>query len=226
MRLGALFSGGKDSVYAMYKAQEVEEVVCLISVLSENEESYMFHTPNIGITALQAEAMEMPLIQKITKGKKEEELKDLEYAIEMAHHKFEIEGVVTGAIESVYQATRIQKICDALELWCFNPLWLKDQVELLQEVVGNGFTVIISGIFAYPLDETWLGRQIDHQVIKELIQLNQKYRLSPSGEGGEIETTVIDAPWFKKKISIIDFDMEAHRNSGVFYINDAELVEK
>ncbi|MGD2250431.1 MAG: diphthine--ammonia ligase [Candidatus Methanofastidiosia archaeon] len=226
MRIGALFSGGKDSVYAVYKTQKLEDVVCLISVLSENKESYMFHTPNIGITKLQAKAMGLPLIQEVTPGIKEKELKDLKNAIQRAHHEYDIGGVVTGAIESVYQAMRIQRICDALHLWCFNPLWLKDQVKLLQEMVDNGFTVIISGIFAYPLDETWLGREIDHQVIKELVELNQKYRISPSGEGGEIETTVIDAPFFQKRIEIKNFEIESKRNAGVFYIKDMELVEK
>jgi diphthine-ammonia ligase len=226
MRLGALFSGGKDSVYAVYKAHKLEDVVCLISVLSENKESYMFHTPNIGITELQAEAMGLPLIQEMTPGIKEIELKDLKHAIQRAHHEYGIEGVVTGTIESVYQATRIQQICDTLGLWCFNPFWLKDQVELLREVVNSGFTVIISGIFAYPLDETWLGRKVDHRVIQELVELNQKYKISPSGEGGEIETTVIDAPCFKKRINITNFEIKAQRNAGVFYIKEAKLVEK
>ena len=59
MRLGVLFSGGKDSTYALLKAKEKNEVVCLISIISENKESYMFHTPNIDITKMQSEMMEI-----------------------------------------------------------------------------------------------------------------------------------------------------------------------
>jgi len=67
--------------------------------------------------------------------------------------------------------------------------------------------VIISGVFAYPLDEKWLGKQIDTKLIDRIVDLQQKYGLSPSGEGGEIETTVLDAPLFKKKIEVLDFSV-------------------
>jgi len=226
MKLGVLFSGGKDSTYALFKIMKKEQVVCLISIISKNKESYMFHTPNIKITELQAKAINLPLIQKITEGKKEEELKDLKKAIIEAKKKYGIEGIVTGAIESIYQSDRIQRICDDLGLKCLNPLWLKDQEELLNEIVENGFKVIISGVFAYPLNEKWLGREIDKKTIEELVKLKEKYKISPSGEGGEIETTVLDAPFFNKKIKILDSEIIMEENSGVFIIKKARLMEK
>ena len=226
MRLAVLFSGGKDSAYALYKAQETEEVVCLISVLSQNEESYMFHTPNIGMVTMQAEAMGLPLVDIVTEGVKEEELTDLREVIRKAKDEYSINGVVTGTIESVYQAERIQKICNTLGLYCFNPLWLKNQKRLLQEIVNHGFTVIISGIFAYPLTEKWLGKEVSKKVIDELVELQKKYKISPSGEGGEIETTVLDAPFFKKRIVVTDFEITADKNAGVYTIKKVHLVEK
>jgi diphthine-ammonia ligase len=226
MRLGVLFSGGKDSTLALHKAAEKEEVTCLITLVSENKESYMFHTPNIDLTALQAEALGLPLIRKVTEGKPEKELKDLEEAIAQAAKGFNIEGVVTGAVESVYQAARIQRVCNRLEVWCFNPLWKRDQKALLEEIVAEGFQAVISGVFAYPLDRTWLGRQIDDGMIAKLTALSGEYGLSPSGEGGEIETTVLDAPLFKKKIEVLDSEVEAKGNSGVFRIKRARLAEK
>ena len=226
MRLGVLFSGGKDSTLALHLAAEKEEAVCLITILSKNKESFMFHTPNIDISAFQAEALGLPQITKTTEGEKEKELLDLEDAIAQAARKFQIEGVVTGAIESVYQAERVQRICHRLGLWCFNPLWKHDQKALLEELLEKQFKVIISGVFAYPLDEKWLGKQIDSKLIDRLVDLQQKYGLSPSGEGGEIETTVLDAPLFKKKIEVLDFSVETKGNSGVFIIKQARLVSK
>src|SRR3989304_4478691 len=116
MKLGVLFSGGKDSTFAAWKAMQKEKVVCLITVVSENEESYMFHTPNIKLTELQAEAMGLPIVVQKTRGEKEKELEDLRKAIKQARQKYKIRGVVTGAIASTYQATRVQKICDELDL--------------------------------------------------------------------------------------------------------------
>jgi diphthine-ammonia ligase len=226
MRLGVLFSGGKDSALALHKAAEKEEVVCLITLVSENKESFMFHTPNIDITVVQAEAMGLPLIKKATKGKPEKELKDLEEAIAQAVNCFKIEGVVTGAVESAYQAKRIQSICNQLNISCFNPLWKKNQKALLEELVAKGFKVIISGIFAYPLDKSWLGKEVDNELIERLSLLGEEFGLSVAGEGGEIETTVLDAPLFKKKIEILGSTIEAKGNSGVFIIKKARLAPK
>jgi ABC transporter with metal-binding/Fe-S-binding domain ATP-binding protein len=226
MKLGVLFSGGKDSTLALHKAAEKEEVVCLITVVSENKESYMFHTPNIDITELQAEALGLPLMKRVTAGKPEEELKDLEEAIAQAVTDFKIDGVVTGAVESVYQSKRIQSICDRLNVSCLNPLWKKNQKALLEELVAEGFKVIIAGVFAYPLDKSWLGKEIDNELIEHLSLLGEKFGLSVAGEGGEIETTVLDAPLFKKKIEILDSSIEAKGDSGVFIIKKARLVPK
>ena len=226
MRLGVLFSGGKDSTLALHYASEKEEVICLITIISKNKESFMYHTPNIEISALQAEALELPQITKTTHGEKEKELSELENAIAEAARKYQIEGVVTGAVESVYQAERVQRICNHLGLWCFNPLWKHDQKALLEELLEKRFNVIISGVFAYPLDEKWLGKQIDNKLIDRLVDLQQKYGLSPAGEGGEIETTVLDAPLFKKKIEVLDYSVEFKGNSGVFIIKQARLVSK
>ena len=131
MKVAILFSGGKDSNFALLKAKEYHDVVCLVSLLSENKESYMFQTVNVSLTKLQAEAMGFPLIQKKTKGAKEDELEDLREALIQAKEEYGIEGVVTGALGSIYQARRVQRICNDLKLWCFNPIGLKDQFELL-----------------------------------------------------------------------------------------------
>jgi diphthine-ammonia ligase len=226
MRLGVLFSGGKDSTLALHLAAEKETVACLITVVSKNKESFMFHTPNIDVTTLQAQALGLPLVSVETEGKKEEELADLERALEEAKGKFGIEGVVTGAVESVYQASRVQRICNKLDLWLFNPLWKLDQKKLLETLLVKNFKVMISGVFAYPLDEKWLGKQINSQIIAQLVELQGKYSISPSGEGGEIETTVLDAPLFNQKIEVVDSTVEWKGSSGVYIIERARLVPK
>jgi diphthine-ammonia ligase len=226
MRVGVLFSGGKDSCLALHKSKSFHDVVCLITLISESQESYMFHVPNIEMTGKQAEAIGLPLVQRKTEGKKEKELEDLKKALGTARTDFDLEGIVTGAVKSIYQSTRVQRICKQLGLWCFNPLWLKDEIELLNEVVKNKYEVIISGVFAFPLDEKFLGRNLDNDMIHRLERLKEEYGLSPAGEGGEIETTVTDAPFFKKKIEILDHDVSYRDYSGVFRVKDLRLVDK
>lgn len=186
----------------------------------------MFHVPNIEMTGRQAEAVGLPLVQRRTKGKKERELEDLKKAIGIAKTDFDLEGIVTGAVKSIYQSTRVQRICKELGLWCFNPLWLKDEIELLNEVVQSKYEVIISGVFAFPLDKEFLGRKLDNDMIQKLVRLKEEYGLSPAGEGGEIETTVTDAPFFKKRVEILDYDVSYKDYSGVFRIRDLRLIDK
>ncbi len=226
MKLGVLFSGGKDSTLALHMAADKEQVACLITVVSVNKESYMFHTPNVDMTQLQAQALDLPLVTVETQGRKEEELADLELAILQAKNQYGIEGVVTGAVESVYQATRVQRICNKLDLWCFNPLWKHNQKALLETLLERHFEVVISGVFAYPLNESWLGKPLDHSMIEQLSELSEKYGISVTGEGGEIETTVLDAPLFKQKIEVVESDVMWNYSSGVYVIKKSRLVQK
>ena len=223
MKLAVLFSGGKDSCYALYKAQKQHQISCLLVIESKNPESYMFHTPNIRWTKLQAQAMNIPLLKKITKGEKEKELKELEQLIREAKQKYNIQGIVTGALASVYQSSRIQKICDKLNLKCINPLWGMPQEKLLQELIEHKFEVIIIGVFAYPLTDEFLGKTIDQNLITQLKKLKEKWKINPAGEGGEIETFVISAPMFKKKIIIKKSEKDYHNHAGILIIKQAEL---
>ena len=219
MKLAVLFSGGKDSTFAAYLAREHgHEISCLIAIFSENPESYMFHTPSISKVKKQAESANIPLIAQKTKGEKEIELKDLTAAIQKAKAKYGIDGVVTGAVESAYQASRIQKICDSLDLDCFNPLWQKDQFELLKDLIENNFEISITGVYAYPLDETWLGRAIDKTFLEDLITLHDTYKINPAGEGGEFETFVLNCPLFTRALEICDKKIYGKKNAWTMEI--------
>jgi asparagine synthase (glutamine-hydrolysing) len=225
MKLGVLFSGGKDSAYALYKAKEKNEIVCLISIISKNPESYMFHTPNIKLVGLQAKALGFPLINKVTKGEKEKELKDLKAAIEEAKKKYSIEGVVTGAFASAYQKDRIQKICDELNLKCINPLWGKEPEKIMREMIASGFKFMLSSIAALGLDESWLGRVLTNKDVDKLVELNKKFGVHIAFEGGEAESLVVDGPIFKQKIKIISAEKRMeNENTGVYRILKAELA--
>lgn len=227
MNLASLFSGGKDSAFALYKAlQEGHEVTVLITISSENPESYMYHVPNIKLTRLQAEAMQLPIIFRITKGVKEEELRDLKAAAEEAIKNYGIEGLVSGAIYSNYQRKRIDDICSELEISSLSPLWKKRPKEMLIEMVAEGFEIVISAVAAGGLGPEWLGREIDKKTIDELTDLHNTCYVCTAGEGGEFETLVLDAPFFKKKLRVMDAEKVWDGQSGVYNVKKAVLVEK
>ena len=224
MKLAALFSGGKDSTYAMYKAMQVHEIVCLITIKSKNPDSYMFHTPNINLTELQAEALGLPSLSFKTKGEKELELKDLKKAIKQAKDKYHIEGIVTGALKSEYQANRIQRICDSLELECINPLWQMSQEQEMRDIIKAGFKFMIIRIAAYGLSKEWLGKVITNKDIDRLVELNKKYHINIAFEGGEAESLMIDGPIFKKKLVVKKAETIMENDyTGIYRIKKIEL---
>jgi len=213
MKLGVLFSGGKDSCYALHLAAEKHEIACLISIFSKNKESYMFHTANIGLVKRQAETLGIPLVVEWTEGEKEQELIDLERGIRRAVETYHIEGIVTGAIASRYQKDRVESICRRLGLECVSPLWNRDQFQLLREIVNRNFEVIVVGVYAMGL-ENFLGRKIDENFISDIKRAYEKFRINPSGEGGEYETFVLNAPLFKRALKIAESIEVKDREGG------------
>lgn len=229
MRLGVLFSGGKDSSYALYLSLEQGfEVSCLITLRPSTPESYMFHHPNIDLTRLHAEAMGLPLILRETEARKEEELKDLAKALQEAKTKTGIEGVVTGAIDSDYQKTRIDRVTEETRLRSFAPLWRKNPSQLLSAQLAAGFRAIISGVNAYGFGKEWLGKPFNEETNLALLELRDRFGIHPSGEGGEYESSVLDAPVFKQKVIIDESSVEwdAKSGSGTFRVLRAHLEPK
>ncbi|MEA3430771.1 MAG: diphthine--ammonia ligase [Nanoarchaeota archaeon] len=228
LKLGALISTGKDSLFAAHvMKQQNYELTCAISVYSENTASYMFHTPNIKLVKLQAEAMQIPLVAVETKGEKEKELDDLKKAMKQAKAEYNIDGIITGALYSTYQRDRIEKLADSLGLKIFSPLWHINQETEMRELVRQGFKVIISSVAAYGLNKDDLGKEIDKDFIDKMVKLNEKVGINIAGEGGEFESLVLDCPLFEKKIEIVDAEtIVENENTGLYLINESKLVSK
>ena len=223
MRVAVLVSGGKDSALSLHRVlKQNYEVKYLVSMLPQRGDSWMFHFPNIYLTNLFAEAVGIPLVKAETTGIKETELKDLKKLLTT----LDIEGVVSGATSSQYQKKRIDKICQELKLRSVAPLWQEDPLQLLKEIIELSFEVIIVGVYAYGFNESWLGRKINSSTIKSLLNLNKKFGISLVGEGGEYETLVLDAPYFKRKIQLLQAEKIWEDDSGYLLVKEASLVDK
>lgn len=226
MDVAVLFSGGKDSTMAIYKAlNEGHNVKYLVSMISKNTESYMFHVPNINLTKLLAEAMNIPVISVNTDGVKEKELIDLKNIIGDLKNKG-IQAIYSGAIYSVYQKSRIDKICNDLNLISISPLWHMDQYEYMLELLDSDFKFILTSVAAEGLDESWLGEIITYESLNKLKQLNEKYGINIAFEGGEAESLVLDCPIFKKRVEIVSSKKEWYFDNGIYIIEDAILKDK
>ncbi len=221
--MAALSSGGKDSCYAARLAEEEgHDLDYLVSMRSENPDSYMFHTVNIGLTELQTYAWGKEHVEAKTRGVKEKELDDLEKCL----RGLDVEGVVTGVIASIYQRDRVNRICDELGLEHISPLWGRERVGLLNEMLRRGMVIIISAVAAQGLDQKWLGAKLDRQAVNRLTQLMDRYGVDPCGEGGEYESLVLDAPWFRYRIEVKEAERSWDGVSGRYRVVEANLRPK
>jgi predicted ATP pyrophosphatase (TIGR00289 family) len=218
-----LFSGGKDSSLALYRCLcQGYKIKYLVSLLPKKEDSWMFHYPNIHLIDIFSEATGFPVVKYETSGIKEEEIRDLKNALE----SLDVDGVVSGAIGSQYQKTRIDKVCAEIGLKSITPLWKEEPLNLLNEIISLKFETIICGVYAYGFNENWLGEKITNETVERLLELNRIYGISIMGEGGEYETLTLNAPFFKKRIEIVEAEKIWKKDTGHLLVKKARLVEK
>ncbi len=220
MRLSVLFSGGKDSTYAMYlMEQQGHQVETLVSVIPSERDSWLFHTPNLSLLPLEAMAMQKRLLRVPSQGSEEGDLQALHQALS----GMEVDGVVAGAIASDYQWDRINGICDELGLRLFSPLWRKEQGMLLRDMIDAGIEAMVVAVSAEGLGNEWLGRTLDADAVERLGQLSASKGVNPSGEGGEYETLVIDSPMHDSCLEILEVEKEITRDGGRLTVKKARL---
>jgi diphthine-ammonia ligase len=222
-----LFSGGKDSTFALWCAiHQAHDVACLLTMVPERRDSWMFHHPAVEWTGLQAKALGFPVVTAKTSGVKEEELTALRQSLSEFVSSLGIECVVTGAIASEYQRSRIDRICDELGIQAIAPLWGKSPKRLLREEIEMGFEFVLTACMAMGLNQSWLGRVIDMDALKELENISQRHGINLAFEGGEAETFVTDAPIFSKRIRIVEAEPIWKGDSGYLRIVRAEFDEE
>ncbi|APX95542.1 diphthine--ammonia ligase [Natronorubrum daqingense] len=231
----SLFSGGKDSSWALYRALEEGLDVSHLVTVHPTGDSYMYHVPATDLAALAADSTGIPLIdvepadfeaeETVDSGAQgDAELEPLEAALVDLDRELEegIAGVTAGAVESEYQTSRIEAMCDRLGCELFAPLWQEDPRDLVDAMLEAGFEIAIIQVAAHGLDESWLGRTLDHDAIRELEALNEEYGVHILGEGGEFETLVLDGPHMERRIDL-EYETEWDGTRGRLEITDARL---
>lgn len=223
MRVAVLFSGGKDSTYAAYVAlQRGWELSHLLSVRPADPESLLYHVPNLHLARLQAEAMGVPLVEEPAEPGETGELDALRRIL----GRTDADAVVVGAIASDYQASRVNGVAVSLGLRVFAPLWRLDPRVLAREYLRARLEIVFSSVSAEGLDASWLGRRWDAQAVEDLLRLHETRGVHPCGEGGEFETLVLDAPFFRSALEVVRAEPEWRGTSGTWRVLEARLRTK
>jgi len=184
----------------------------------------------------------------LSKGNEEEELEDLESGIRgesdvtvaferiqndteginfpedliLKTDHLEVDALVVGALRSDYQKTRIERMCERLNLISFCPLWHHMPESHMESLVEHGFDVRIVSVSTDGLGEQWLGVKIDQKMLDSLSKISSQFRFNLDGEGGEFETIVVDAPHMKQRIDVLG-RAEWRGNRGIWVIDSAKL---
>ncbi|WP_316505779.1 diphthine--ammonia ligase [Nitrosopumilus sp.] len=225
MKLGSLFSGGKDSTFAIYMAKEQgHDVACLLTIIPKSDESNLLHFPNMKWTKLQSESLQIPqLVVSSDSDETSSELLALETLLYNAREQFQIEGLVHGGIKSKFQKEKFEFICAKVGLTAISPLWNSDPEKYMHDLLASDFTFVITSVSSDGLDDTWLGKSISTYDLENLQDLSCKFGFNLNFEGGEAETFVIDCPLFSNSIRINQSKTTWDGYRGRFEILEAEL---
>jgi len=229
----SLFSGGKDSSWALYRALEDGLNVTRLVTVHPGDDSYMYHVPATNLAALAAESIGIDLLEvdpddlgaeaaTDSAAQGDAELEPLEAALGELAAEIDLAGVTAGAVESEFQTSRIEAMCERLGIDLYAPLWQRDPVTLAEEMLDAGFEITIVQVAAAGLDESWLGRRLDADALDELVTLNERYGVHPLGEGGEFETLVTDGPHMDRPIELA-WERVWEGSRGHLRITDARL---
>ena len=225
MKLACLFSGGKDSTYAIHLAKnQGHDVVCLLSIFTKSEESHLLHHPNLKWTKLQSESMKIPQLTIISNSDEiEDELIVMEKLLQNAKEQFQIDGLVHGGIKSKFQKEKFETLCLKLNLVSVAPLWNSEPKKYMSDLLDSNFDFMMVTVSSDGLDEQWLGKLILKSDIEILNNLSDKFGFNLNFEGGESETFVLNCPLFSNPIKINKFVKNWDGYRGRFEIVDAEL---
>jgi len=226
LKAAVLFSGGKDSTYALHLAVlQGYDIAVLLTVIPVYDYSMLYHKPLPELVRMQADAMGFPCLMEHVR-EEGDELNALKKLLARARSGYGVEVLVTGAVASDYQRMLFSMVAGDLGLDTYNPLWGIDQEKYLKELVEHGFEFMIVSITTHGLPPKYLGRALTLEDVIELSNLARKYGFNPAFEGGEAETLVLDAPLFRKRLVVEGYVVERGFHDYVYVIEKASLASK
>lgn len=195
------WSGGKDSSLALHYALQNREysVERLLTNVNNQYHRISMHGVRENLLEAQAQTIGLPL-QKII----------LPEQPSMPEYESIMAQTVTGLksedfthaffgdifLEDLrkYREERLAKV----GLEARFPLWKRDTTELLHEFIDLGFKTVVVCTRAELLDESFAGRIIDRDFLKDL-----PAGVDACGENGEFHTFVFDGPIFKSPVPFL-----------------------
>ncbi|MDD5116863.1 MAG: diphthine--ammonia ligase [Candidatus Omnitrophica bacterium] len=216
MKVAGLWSAGKDSCFACYKAISMgHDLSLLFNFTDPAGKNSLSHGLSAPLILKQAQLSGIPMVQKAMPQAGESYRKEFKALIRDWKMKAGIAGIVFGDIYLKEHKEWIDAVCRQADIEPIMPLWGRDTKELILEIIDSGFKAVVVAVKADILGKEWLGRIIDREFIEEL-----KPGIDPCGEKGEFHTLVVDGPMFKEPIKILEAQPVLRENLGKHWFLD------
>jgi uncharacterized protein (TIGR00290 family) len=206
MKAVGLFSGGKDSLYAIHLIEKQGVTVDHLLTLIPNLPWPSPHAENMEALKILAESMgkRLTIVDFKREGAFVEALKSLE-----------VDALVAGDILVEAHVSGLQDVCSKVGLELLEPLYRRDTSEIFHEIFSLGFKALITGVKLKYLSEEWLGFIISKETGAAF--LSKIGSVDPLGENGEFHTLVLECPLYAKSFKVKSVERKAAKD--MVYLN-------
>lgn len=208
------FSGGKDSVMALWKIQRRGEcrVTQLVTTVTDAYERVSMHGVRRGLLRRQAEFLGLPVTEVVVPPQSSNAIYEREMGL--AFLRIREKGIRRIAFGDIFledlRAYRERQL-EALGLSCFFPLWKMPTRSLARRFIDEEFRAVTVCVDPKVLDGSFAGRQFDKAFLNDLPS-----EVDPCGENGEFHTFVFDGPIFSRSIEFTG-GKRVRRDGFIFY---------
>jgi uncharacterized protein (TIGR00290 family) len=190
------WSGGKESALALQTAiDRGARPAALLTMLDESGARSRSHGLSLAVLEAQADALGLELITRNTSWAGYTDM----FVDALAQLRASgCSQCIFGDIDIAAHRVWCEDVCKGAGLRAYHPLWQRDRGQLFRELMERRFAAVIVVVRAGILDASFLGRQLDHDLLLELEALG----IDACGENGEFHTLVTDGPPFAQPIQV------------------------
>jgi diphthine-ammonia ligase len=229
MKVAIMYSGGKDSTFAIeYALEKGWDIRYLISIKPNRTDCYLFHYATVEHTKELAEILKIPhVLEKCSVADPKKEAQIVRKIVEKQQKTEPVNAVVLGG--TGLQETQLKSIQDALRplgIEVFASHAGEEHDLIIEKMLDKGYEIMITQVASDGL-MPWLGRKLTRENFKELKKDSLNYKFHIGFEGGYADTLVLDGPIFNKKLGINSFKRIVEDDyCGYVKINRLNILDK
>ena len=209
MDIAILYSGGKDSTFAIQHAKDKGwNIKYLISVKPTRKDCYLYHYATIEQTRDLAKILQIPhFYVKCEVSEPVKEANIIKEIVEKNQKRMRVDAVVLGG--TGLQETQLKSIQNALmplKVEAFASHSGEEHDLIIEEMLKKGYEILITQIASDGLKD-WLGKKVTRENFSQLKRDSVKYGFHIGFEGGYADTLVTDCPIYSKRLVIDDMSI-------------------